>query len=165
MANSKYLDGGGLQRAWDRIKSWVNTQLAGKANASHTHTYSQITDLSTWKTTNFGSGTYSNNGSINITNADVKFTGYGSNKMLVDLSHHDIRFADEVDATDGYCFGIRLFWSTTANPKSQTFVNDYKSRGYFMIISNNSVQSYKVDANAKFEATISYGMIIVCFIH
>ena len=57
---------GGLQRTWDRIKSWVNTQLAGKANLSHTHTYSQITNLSTWKTTNFGSGTYSNNGSLAI---------------------------------------------------------------------------------------------------
>ena len=57
---------GGLQRTWDRIKSWVNTQLAGKANTSHTHTYSQITNLSTWKTTNFGSGTYSNSGSLTI---------------------------------------------------------------------------------------------------
>lgn len=57
MADKNYLDRGGLEHTWAKIKSWVNTQLAGKANLSHTHTYSQITDLSSWKTTNFGSGT------------------------------------------------------------------------------------------------------------
>lgn len=37
---------GGLQRTWDRIKSY----------------------LTTWKTTNFGSGTYSNSGKLNMYN-------------------------------------------------------------------------------------------------
>ena len=58
MAN-KYLDQGGVEHLWSKIKSWANTQLSGKANSSHTHTYSQITNLSTWKTNNFGSGSYS----------------------------------------------------------------------------------------------------------
>lgn len=66
MAN-KYLDQGGVEHLWSKIKSWVNTQLSGKANSSHTHTYSQITNLSTWKTNTFGSG------SITATNG-VQFT-------------------------------------------------------------------------------------------
>ena len=44
MAEKKYLDRGGLEHAWDRIKSY----------------------LTTWKTTNFGSGTYLNSGSLLI---------------------------------------------------------------------------------------------------
>lgn len=66
MAESKYLDGRGLSRAWTNIKAWVNTQLAGKSNTGHTHSYSSITNLSTWKTNNFGRGTYSNAGSLTI---------------------------------------------------------------------------------------------------
>lgn len=66
MATSKYLDQGGVERLWSRIKSYIssqvsslNTKIDGKANSSHTHTYGQITNLSTWKTNNFGSGSYS----------------------------------------------------------------------------------------------------------
>lgn len=85
MANKKYLDNTGLSRMWSRIKSWINAQnyatqsaltsgLSGKANSSHTHTYSQITNLSTWKTNNFGSGSYSNSGSFNINNSRTSVT-------------------------------------------------------------------------------------------
>lgn len=64
MAN-KYLDNAGLDRVWDKIKTYLTnnyavkshthtiaqitnlqTTLNGKANSSHTHTTSQITDLS-----------------------------------------------------------------------------------------------------------------------
>ena len=75
MAN-KYLDQGGVEHLWSKIKSWLssnyatksalNSGLSGKANSSHTHTYSQITNLSTWKTNNFGSGTYNNSGKFAI---------------------------------------------------------------------------------------------------
>ena len=37
-----------MQRTWDRIKAYLNTWISG------------------WKTTNFGSGTYNNNGSLSI---------------------------------------------------------------------------------------------------
>ena len=46
MANKQYLDKGGLEHAWSKIKSWIQTYL------------------SSWKTTNFGTGTYNNTGSI-----------------------------------------------------------------------------------------------------
>ena len=55
MANSKYLSDSGLTRTWSRIKTYLSSNystkseltsgLAGKANTSHTHTSSQITDL------------------------------------------------------------------------------------------------------------------------
>lgn len=77
MAESKYLDEAGLQRTWSRIKSWLssnyatisalNSGLSGKANSSHTHTYSSITNLSTWKSNNFGSGSYSISSGYEIT--------------------------------------------------------------------------------------------------
>lgn len=67
-----------MEHIWTKIKSWVNTQLAGKANSSHTHTYSQITDLSSWKTTNFGS--FTNSGSIN--NAGNVTLGANSNLYI-----------------------------------------------------------------------------------
>ena len=54
MAN-KYLDNAGLDHMWDKIKAYLSSNyptkseltnnLAGKANKSHTHTASQITDL------------------------------------------------------------------------------------------------------------------------
>ena len=57
MAN-KYLDNTGLSRMWTRIKSYLssnyatksalNSGLAGKANSSHTHTTSQITNLASY---------------------------------------------------------------------------------------------------------------------
>lgn len=90
MASKKYLDKGGLEHTWTKIKSWVNTQLAGKANSSHTHTYSQITDLSSWKTTNFGTGTYSNNGSLIIReNAQILF-GSDNNDLVVQFRKGDL---------------------------------------------------------------------------
>lgn len=56
MAN-KYLDDSGLSRMWSKVKTYVSNNyatksalsdgLAGKANSSHTHTSSQITDLNT----------------------------------------------------------------------------------------------------------------------
>lgn len=56
MAN-KYLDDSGLSRMWSKVKTYVSNNyatksalsdgLAGKANSSHTHTSSQITDLQT----------------------------------------------------------------------------------------------------------------------
>lgn len=49
MAGGKYLDGGGLAHLWDKIKSYLATWIAD------------------WKTTNFGTGTYSNsNGELTI---------------------------------------------------------------------------------------------------
>lgn len=54
MADSKYLDGGGLQRVWDRIKSYLNAWISG------------------WKTTNFGSGTYDNQLGLKISTGDDK---------------------------------------------------------------------------------------------
>ena len=55
MADKKYLDNVGLGHTWDKIKAYLSGNyptkseltngLAGKANSSHTHTSSQITDL------------------------------------------------------------------------------------------------------------------------
>lgn len=64
MASKKYLDKGGLEHAWAKIKSWIQTYL------------------SSWKTTSFGSGTYSNSGSITssgtvkITSSSLSITKY-----------------------------------------------------------------------------------------
>ena len=140
--------GGGLQRTWDRIKAYLNTWIAS------------------WKTTNFGSGTYSNNGILSVKNADFKAEAmHMENKLLVDLSARDMRWVDKLYVTNGYCYGIRTYWTTITSPTRQVFVNDYDSTGYFMIISNNSVQNIRVEANAEFEATVLYGMVIICFIH
>ena len=68
MADAKYLNDSGLTRTWSRIKTYLSSNystkseltsgLAGKANTSHTHTSSQITDLNT-KTGNMKSiGSY-----------------------------------------------------------------------------------------------------------
>lgn len=46
MANKKYLDGGGLEHAWAKIKNWI----------------------SLWKITSFGSGAYNNTGTITVSN-------------------------------------------------------------------------------------------------
>lgn len=45
MAEKKFLDQGGLSRLWDKVKAY----------------------LTSWKTTNFGTGIYSNRGELNIT--------------------------------------------------------------------------------------------------
>ena len=76
MAN-KYLDQSGLSRVWTKIKSYLSSNyatksslssgLAGKSNTGHTHTYSSITNLSTWKSNNFGSGSYSISSGYEIT--------------------------------------------------------------------------------------------------
>lgn len=65
MAN-KYLDQGGVEHLWSKIKSYIssqvsslNTKINGKANSSHTHTYSQITNLSSWWSSKVGTTTFS----------------------------------------------------------------------------------------------------------
>ena len=45
MAQTKYTDGSGVSEIWLNIKNYVYSQLLGKADASHTHTKSQITDF------------------------------------------------------------------------------------------------------------------------
>lgn len=62
MANKQYLDKGGLERVWDRIKSY----------------------LTTWKTTNFGSGTYTNSGSLTISSSGSVTFG-DSNELIVSM--------------------------------------------------------------------------------
>lgn len=46
MAESKYLDGGGLTHLWSKIKAYYDAYLV------------------TWKTSNFGTGTYNNSGKL-----------------------------------------------------------------------------------------------------
>lgn len=48
--------GGGLQRTWDRIKTYLNTWISG------------------WKTTNFGSGTYDNQLGLKISTGNDKYS-------------------------------------------------------------------------------------------
>lgn len=86
-----------MEHVWAKIKSWVNTQLAGKANSSHTHTYSQITDIGSWKTTNFGTGTYYNRGSINLQNSSRINIDSSSRLHINDNSYLGI---------DGYGIGM-----------------------------------------------------------
>lgn len=69
MADKKYLDEGGLTHLWEKIKSY----------------------LETWKTSNFGTGTYSNNGQLNIVNGtitakgNVGLTSYAVNGSVSDF--------------------------------------------------------------------------------
>ena len=51
MAQTKYTDGSGVSEIWLNIKNYVYSQLLGKADASHTHTKSQITDFPSYGTT------------------------------------------------------------------------------------------------------------------
>ena len=50
MAQKKYTDGSGVSEIWLNIKNYVYSQLLGKADASHTHTKSQITDFPSFAT-------------------------------------------------------------------------------------------------------------------
>lgn len=91
MAN-KYLDGAGLDHAWDKIKSYLTsnyaakshthtiaqitnlqTTLNGKANSSHTHTTSQITDLNS----NYSTKSELSNGLAGKANKATTLAGYG----------------------------------------------------------------------------------------
>lgn len=66
MASKKYLDGGGLAHLWDKIKSYLATWIAD------------------WKTTNFGTGMYSNSGSITIpSNIDVSFDSVAISTKII----------------------------------------------------------------------------------
>lgn len=65
MSDKKYLDGG-LTHLWDKIKKYLGTWIAG------------------WKTTNFGSETYLNNGSLNIpTDTSVSFNATSSFNIVI----------------------------------------------------------------------------------
>lgn len=74
MADKNYLDRGGLEHTWAKIKSWIQTYLGS------------------WKTTNFGSGTYSNSGSITnsstvkITSGSLSITNYMISTMQFNMS-------------------------------------------------------------------------------
>ena len=50
MAQKKYTDGSGVSEIWLNIKNYVYSQLLGKADASHTHTKSEITDFPSFAT-------------------------------------------------------------------------------------------------------------------
>lgn len=54
-----------MEHLWSKIKSYIssqvsslNTKINGKANSSHTHTYSQITNLSSWWSSKIGTTTF-----------------------------------------------------------------------------------------------------------
>ena len=63
MATGKYLDGGGLAHLWDKIKSY----------------------LTTWKTSNFGAGTYEISGTATVESLYTSFLGNGDNIALMNL--------------------------------------------------------------------------------
>ena len=65
MANKQYLDKGGLEHAWSKIKSWIQTYL------------------SSWKTTNFGIGTYSNYGELDIQTNNSYLRLYASSHIIL----------------------------------------------------------------------------------
>lgn len=70
MASKNYLDRGGLEHTWAKIKSWIQTYL------------------SSWKTTNFGSGTINNTGSISnsgdlLVNSDFEL-GYEDSEVIIE---------------------------------------------------------------------------------
>lgn len=70
MADKKYLDGGGLAHLWDKIKSY----------------------LTTWKTSNFGTGTYSNSGTFSNRG---RFTS--SAKLIQFISGSYVDFQSEAE--------------------------------------------------------------------
>ena len=82
MAQTKYTDGSGVAEIWANIKNYVYSQLLGKADASHTHTKSQITDFPTLSTV-ATSGSYndlSNKPTIpTVNNATLKIQKNGTN--------------------------------------------------------------------------------------
>jgi hypothetical protein len=68
----------GLAKVFQRIKSFVASQLNSKASAIHTHTSSDITDLPTFKTVN----NQSLLGSGNVTFTPPTFTYDSSTETL-----------------------------------------------------------------------------------
>ena len=114
----------------DGVTSNVQTQLAGKANSSHTHKHSQITDLSSWKTTNFGSGTI-NVGNYDFIEVPVKTYILTGETLAVDYTvtkrHGMILLLAENDNQ----------YVTRAAPIGTTkvkLINNYNSTIYFVMI-------------------------------
>lgn len=111
MAESKYLDGGGLQRAWDRIKAY----------------------LTTWKTTNFGSGTYQNFGIINI-----------PKNHILNLTQGQIEFTDTYGTiTLQSLYGIG---SCSCRPVGTSVVNATSKRLRVTTIRGENITSFMVAA-------------------
>ena len=80
------LNPGGLTRVLNYIKTWVTGLLNDKANSSHTHTKSQITDFPTIPTVNNGTLTIQQNGTNVQTFTANASTNATANIQCVDLS-------------------------------------------------------------------------------
>ena len=75
------LNPGGLTRVLNYLKTWVTELLNGKANSSHTHTKSQITDFPTIPTVNNATLKIQKNGT------DVKtFTANASTDVTCNIT-------------------------------------------------------------------------------
>ena len=139
-----------MEHTWAKIKSWVNTQLAGKANLSHTHTYSQITDLGLWKTAIFGKGTYLNNGAFSLSGNLI----VADNSIEVDFADvsNFVRFsaADQYDnfVLTGIISSVRFDFTTLGS--TSAYIN--KPHG-FCLTSEVSTNTFRIvnrsDANIK----------------
>ena len=135
MANKKYLDNTGLSRMWSRVKSYLSSNYA---KSSHTHTYSQITNLSTWKSNNFGSGSYSNSGTLSIITKSKINVG---NESLIsnydNINWLDISSTNGIKLNDGSTWWIQCTRITNSWLKG-VLINTEKPTLTELNVSDNS---------------------------
>ena len=73
----------GLAKVFQRIKSFVISQLNSKASAIHTHSYSDITDLPSYNTPTF---TYdSSTETLSVSNTTATVFNYDSNTETLEI--------------------------------------------------------------------------------
>ena len=73
----------GLAKVFQRIKSFVASQLNSKASAIHTHTASDITDLSSYNTPTFAYD--SSTETLTVSNTTATVFNYDSNTETLEI--------------------------------------------------------------------------------
>ena len=112
MASKKYLDGGGLEHVWAKIKSYLNTWIAD------------------WKTTSFGSGTISV-GSYDFIEVPVETYGVDGETLAADYTVTKRHGMILLLAEDDNQYVTRA--STIKNTHVK-LINNYNSTIYFVMI-------------------------------
>ena len=155
MAN-KYLDNAGLSRMWTRIKSYLSSNyatksalssgLSGKANSSHTHTTSQITNLATYVDGRIDSKLPSNSG------PDIAIKDMGINQNTTGAKTYTI---------PSMSIGDLYFCSGYANARSGSVTVKLPSGGTYLVWAPNnpSMNTYYTLPKDPYSGTYSGGSV------
>lgn len=158
------LNPGGLTRVLNYIKTWVTGLLNGKANSSHSHTKSQITDFPTIPTVNNATLKIQKNGT------DVKsFTANASSDVTCNITVPTK--VSELTNDSGYITGV-AWGSVTGKPSFATVAtsgsyNDLSNKptiptntneltnGAGFVTSNHTHSEYDAMTNAEIDAILA----------